>query len=437
MNKTQEEDLADIGEIDITKLGAYNSSIWSLDNIIKNNVHVIDLLDTACLSGGKHELSLYDEIVCKKCGLVIEQELSMQERRTYTLDDFKKRKNTEKKYSDIGPRTVINRADINKLKISQKQKKLLNTLCTIQGNLVNSLERNFWEAGPAMKKLKEYINNDTVMEEAWMIYKRTAMEKLTAGRSIVGFIGASVYASMKNNNITIAMNEFITALRRLKDDITENQVMNYYQMMLNKKIADRKSSSTLAGYINKYGNMLKLHPMVITESLKYVPYFTTNKGLILNSKTGTGITSAIFYYVLRNNDFSKDITCLENYNWPLTQQEIAKGIGITPVTLRVRESELLYFIRLNEIKEILNLSDKSLTTGVNTLKNYLKKRTNNKKDNIKPVVNTLVYILMEKVEKENTEILNNFLKKNWSDKSELRNCIKEYFPTTYKKYYST
>lgn len=436
MNKTQEKNLNQATEL-MKRPDENNNPAPSLDNIIESNAYTTDLNDTACLSGGEHELSLYDEIVCKKCGLVIGPEIAMQERRAYTFDDILKRKNTEKKHTDLGPRTVIDRADINKLKISQKQKRQLKRLSTIQGNMVNSLERNYFEAGPAMKKLKEYINNDAVMDEAWMIYKKVAKEKLTAGRSIIGFVGASVYASMKNNNITIAMNEFITALRGLKEDINENQVMHYYQMMLNKRITDKKTDSTLAGYINKFGNMLKLHPMVITESLKYAPYFTTNKGLILNSKTGTGITAAIFYYVLNKNDLIKDINCLENYNWPTTQDEIATGIGVTAVTLRTRESELLYFVRLNELKELLNLSDKSLKIGVNTLKSYLSKRTTNKKDNINSVVNTLAYLLMDKVEKEDKEDLKAYIKKNKLDESELKNCIKEYFPITYKKYYTT
>ena len=426
----------DIGEIDQSRLGTYSNPIWDLEHIINNKINIVDLIETECIDKGKHKLSDgEDEVVCIKCGLVIGQELSEQERRAYTSDEIKNRSRTEKKYREFGPRTIIDKTDINRLNISPKQKGLFFTLSKIQGSLIGSLERNFWEATPMLDRLKDYVNNDSVITEAWRMYKKVATLKLTMGRSISGFVAASVYAAMKNNNITIIQEDFLEAVKKIDEHLTINTVLKNYQKMINKCITRGCGPKNVSEQIITYGNKLKLHPKVIEESSKYLTYFTNGKGDIPVGISADGVYGAIFYHILKKTNLNETVTSYYNYNWPKTQSEIASGVGTTEVTLRTRKKELDCFIRLEENKKNFHLNDKSFRIGVNNLREYVNNNDLvNQRDNINPIVDTLTYLIIVQSEKNNdkSEAL---LKKYKTSKDELMSNIKKYFPKAYKKYF--
>ena len=69
-------------------------------------------------------------LVCINCGIVIGAALVDVEQRAFTQEEINKRKRTEKKWRDIGPRTFIGkeRADFHGNKLDAKGKTLYNRL---------------------------------------------------------------------------------------------------------------------------------------------------------------------------------------------------------------------------------------------------------------------------------------------------------------------
>ena len=83
----------------------------------------------------------------------------------------------------------MNSPDAKGQSLEGRRQALFNRLSKIQGSLVNSLERNFWEARPKINQLAQKLNiPDHILETAWKIYSEVAKQKLTMGRSIDSFV---------------------------------------------------------------------------------------------------------------------------------------------------------------------------------------------------------------------------------------------------------
>ena len=83
------------------------------------------------------------------------QSFVSQERRAYTAEEVKQRRRTEPRLRSYGPRTVISivKTDAKGRQLAAKKQALFARLSKIQGSLINSIERNYWEAKPKLKAL--------------------------------------------------------------------------------------------------------------------------------------------------------------------------------------------------------------------------------------------------------------------------------------------
>ena len=93
--------------------------------------------------------------VCRNCGLTFGQAFVDTERRAYTSEEVQSRRRTEPKWRSFGPRTVITNVstDSRGHHLEARKQALFSRLSKIQGSLVSSLERNFWEAKPKLNSL--------------------------------------------------------------------------------------------------------------------------------------------------------------------------------------------------------------------------------------------------------------------------------------------
>ena len=83
-------------------------------------------------------------------------------------------------------------------------------MAKIQGSLVSSLERNFWEAKPKLQLLATKMNiPPQIVETGWKIYSEVAQQKLTMGRSIEGFVAASLYAAIRIHDFPRLLEEVV------------------------------------------------------------------------------------------------------------------------------------------------------------------------------------------------------------------------------------
>ena len=148
--------------------------------------------------------------VCLNCGIVLGMELIQKERRAFNAEELKKRRRTQPVWRDFGPRTILPRSnkDYKNQKITPKKKSQLSRLSKIQRSLTSGIERNLWEAKPRMNLLASKLNIPKyVYETAWRIYTTAAKKKLTMGRSIEGFVAASLYATIRVHEIPRLLEE--------------------------------------------------------------------------------------------------------------------------------------------------------------------------------------------------------------------------------------
>ena len=70
------------------------------------------------------------------------------------------RRHAETRWREFGPRTMIAnpKVDITGQYLNPKKKKLYSRLSKIQNSLINSIERNFWEAKPKLKVLASRLS---------------------------------------------------------------------------------------------------------------------------------------------------------------------------------------------------------------------------------------------------------------------------------------
>ena len=273
--------------------------------------------------------------VCLNCGLVFDIHLVESERRAYGSEEIEKRKQTEPRWRDFGSRTVLStsKMDYKGNYLNAEKKTLFLRLSKIQNSLISGVERNFWEAKPKMKQIVSKLNiPEYIHDIAWKIYTIVAKKKLTMGRSIDGFITASIY-------VAIRVHEFPKVLEEISD-----------AAMINRKIVIHALSLLVRGIlpelnitykpispkqlIFKFGNELGLSMDIQKNALKFLSN-SLKKGLTSIGKDPKGLAASAIYLAAKSTEEKK------------TQTELAEIAKITEVTLRTRIKEIRDRIGLN------------------------------------------------------------------------------------------
>ena len=273
--------------------------------------------------------------VCLNCGLVFEVHLVENERRAYSNEEIENRKQTEPRWRDFGSRTILStsKMDYKGNYLNAEKKTLFLRLSKIQNSLISGVERNFWEAKPKMKQIVSKLNiPEYIHEIAWKIYTIAAKKKLTMGRSIDGFITASIY-------VAIRVHEFPKVLEEISD-----------AAMINRKIVIHALSLLVRGIlpelnitykpisakqlIFKFGNELGLSMDIQKKALKFLSN-SLKKGLTSIGKDPKGLAASAIYLAAKSTEEKK------------TQTELAEIAKITEVTLRTRIKEIRDRIGLN------------------------------------------------------------------------------------------
>lgn len=270
--------------------------------------------------------------VCTNCGLTFGQTLVDSERRAYTTEEVASRRRTEPKWRSFGPRTVITgvQTDARGHHLEAKQQALFSRLSKIQGSLVSSLERNFWEAKPKLNGLSLKLSiPGQITETAWKIYTEVAKQKLTMGRSIDGFVTASLYAAIR-------IHEF----PRLLEEITEvamiplrsvHRSLGLIVRMVFPVLKLKYKPVTTRSLVFRFGNELKLSMGVQTDAANMLTRSRKN-GLKSMGKDPKGLAAAALYMSSKNSQEKR------------TQAAIADVARITEVTLRTRVKQIKSFL---------------------------------------------------------------------------------------------
>lgn len=209
---------------------------------------------------------------------------------------------------------------------------MFSRLSKVQRSLIDSLERNLWEAKPKLHLYASKLNiPNYISETAWRIYSEVAKKKLTMGRTIEGFIAASIYAAIR-------IHEF----PRLLEDVSEASMISKHTLFRCLGLIIREILPILSldyhpisveKLIFLFGNKLGLPEKLKFEALDNVNFLLKNSE-ILAGKDPKGLAAALLYLVAKNTIYKK------------TQLEIADIARVTEVTIRSRIRDIKNLIEI-------------------------------------------------------------------------------------------
>jgi len=266
--------------------------------------------------------------VCLNCGMILSRNLVGSERRAYTVEEVNKRRRTEPRWREFGPRTMLpnTKIDSKGRLIGAKGKTLFSRLSKIQNSLISSIERNFWEAKPKLKMLTSKMNiPEYIKETAWKVYSVVARKKLTMGRSIDGFIAASLYAAIR-------VHEFPRLLEEVCDaSMTPRRTVHRSLGMIVKEVLPelglRYKPITAEQLVFRFGNDLGL-PMEVQKNAINMLVVASKNGLMRTGKDPKGLAASVIYMAAKAGDCRK------------TQAEVSEIAKVTEVTLRSRSKQI-------------------------------------------------------------------------------------------------
>ena len=272
------------------------------------------------------------ERICRNCGMVIGRAFVSIEKRAYTADEVKNRRRTEPRWRSYGPRTIIglNSPDAKGQAIEGKRQAMFNRLSKIQGSLVNSLERNYWEARPKLNALGQKLNiPEYIMETAWKIYSEVAKQKLTMGRSIDAFVTASLYAAIRIHDFPRLLEEITdSALLPLR---SVHRSLGLVVRMVLPVLNLRYKPVSPEPLVFRFGNDLNLSISVQKNAADMLKA-SLKKGLKKMGKDPKGLAAAALYLSAKASEERR------------TQTEIADAAKITEVTLRTRAKQIKTYL---------------------------------------------------------------------------------------------
>jgi transcription initiation factor TFIIB len=268
------------------------------------------------------------EIVCINCGVVIGKNLVENERRAYTMEEIEKRRRTEPRWREFGPRTMLSNSkkDSNGKLIGARGKTLFSRLSKIQNSLVSSIERNFWEAKPKLKILCSKMNiPEYIKETAWKIYTMVAKKRLTMGRSIDGFVGAALYSAIRIHEFPRLLEEICEISMTPRRTVHKSLSLIVREIL---PIMGFKYNPIRAEHlIFKFCNDLGL-PMETQKKALHILIQASRNGLFRSGKDPKGLAGSAIYMAAKETKEHK------------TQTEISEAAKITEVTLRSRIKDI-------------------------------------------------------------------------------------------------
>ena len=271
------------------------------------------------------------ELVCRDCGLVIDEDLIDHgpEWRAFDNEQREKRARTGAPMTytihDKGLSTMIswqnrdsygksiptrNRAQLYRLRKWQRRVRISDATERSLALALSELDR--MSSGLGLPR--------AVRETAAMIYRKAALKNLVRGRSIEGVAAASLYAACRQCHVPRTLDEIGRVAHVSRKEIGRNY--RYVSRELELKLMP----TTPRDYISRFCSELKLSSDVQAKTLDILRE-AANKELT-SGRGPTGIAAASLYIA--------SVLCGERR----TQREVADVAGVTEVTIRNRYKEL-------------------------------------------------------------------------------------------------
>jgi len=284
------------------------------------------------------------EIICKDCGLVVEDKMVElgQEWREFESEGSggtsQRRTGAPMTYTqfDQGLGTEVGqKADL--FALGSKDRNKFFRLRKWQYRISTAIERNLKLALAELKRVSSFLKlPKSVEEEAAMIYTQAVQRGLVRGRSMESVVSGALYAACRRHEVPRTLDELSEA-----SGIEKKEIGRTYRFVT-RELGITILPSNPADYIARFASSLKLGPE--TQS-KAVDILEEAQHAELTSGRGpTGIAAAALY-----------VAALI-HNEKRTQREVADVAGVTEVTIRNRYKELLDKLELEKRMKKIKLS---------------------------------------------------------------------------------
>jgi transcription initiation factor TFIIB len=289
---------------------------------------------SVCPRCGSTELVMDDkrgELVCAKCGLVIEEneidqgpewrafDHEQSEKRvrvgapsTYTIHDKGLSTDMDWRNKDSYGKSIPTRTRGQLYRLRKWQRRI---------RVKDASERNLAFALTELDRMaSKLLLPKQVREAAAMIYRKAVEKNLIRGRSIEGVAAASLYAACRECNIPRTLDEIAEVSKVDRKEI--GRTYRFIAREINLKLMPTLPTD----YVARFCSELKLGMDVQTKSMEILEQ-AHEKGLT-SGRGPTGVAAAAIYLAT--------ILC----NNRRTQRSIAEVAGVTEVTIRNRYKEL-------------------------------------------------------------------------------------------------
>ncbi|HII30388.1 hypothetical protein COT48_04225 [Candidatus Woesearchaeota archaeon CG08_land_8_20_14_0_20_47_9] len=278
------------------------------------------------------------EVICKDCGLVIEDKMVdfTQEWREFDSDQAEKRRRsgapmTYTQY-DQGLGTEVGvKADLSQLGAKSRNK--FFRLRKWQYRISTAIERNLKLALAELKRVASYLKlPKAVEEESARIYTLAVQRGLVRGRSMESVVAGALYAACRRHEVPRTLDELSEA-----SGIEKKEIGRTYRFVT-RELGINILPSNPVDYIPRFASALKLLPETQSKSIEILE--KAQKAELTSGRGPTGIAAAALYVSALIHGEKR------------TQREVADVAGVTEVTIRNRYKELLDKLNLDdEIKK--------------------------------------------------------------------------------------
>lgn len=278
------------------------------------------------------------EVVCRDCGLVIEEKMvSFEKEWTESEDNEQRIGRTGMPMSytqfDKGLGTEIGqKSDIYGLKGKERYKFM--RLKKWHSRISTAIERNLKQALSELRRVSGYLKlPKPVEEEAARIYTLAVQKGLVRGRSMESVVAGALYAACRRHEVPRTLEELSEA-----SGIEKKEIGRTYRFVT-RELGINILPSNPVDYIPRFATSLTLSPETQSKSIEILE--KAQKKELTSGRGPTGIAAAALYVAALLNGEKR------------TQREVADVAGVTEVTIRNRYKELLDKLNLEkEVKKV-------------------------------------------------------------------------------------
>ncbi|MFC1697620.1 transcription initiation factor IIB family protein [Nanoarchaeota archaeon] len=273
------------------------------------------------------------EVICKDCGLVVEDKMVdfSQEWREFDSDQQSKRRTgaprTYTQYDQGLGTEVGQKKDLYAL--GSKDRTKFFRLRKWQYRISTAIERNLKLALAELKRVSSYLKLPaSVEEEAAMIYTLAVQRGLVRGRSMESVVAGALYAACRRHEVPRTLDELSEA-----SGIEKKEIGRTYRFVT-RELGITILPSNPADYIARFASSLKLSAETQSKAVEILDM--AQKAELTSGRGPTGIAAAALYVSALIHGEKR------------TQREVADVAGVTEVTIRNRYKELLDKLKLEK-----------------------------------------------------------------------------------------